>query len=108
MMEKTQSERSYLSYQKKIISYLDGSLSPDEKAEFEAFVRTHPEFEAHIKNKEDELLLLKAKIPATALTAETLSSLENEMKLSIFNLLKEEPKNFLDRIKDSWEEWTNR
>lgn len=108
MMEKTQSERSYLSYQKKIISYLDGSLSPDEKAEFEAFVRTHPEFEAQIKNKEDELLLLKAKIPATALSAETLSSLENEMKLSIFNLLKEEPKNFLDRVKDSWEEWTNR
>lgn len=108
MMEKTQGDRSYLAYQKKIVAYIDGSLAPDERSEFEAFVRTHPEFEAQIKKKEDELMLLKAKIPATSLSPEGLSALENEMKQSIFNLLKEEPKNFWDRLKDSWEEWANR
>jgi anti-sigma-K factor RskA len=108
MMEKTQVDRGYQSYQKKIVAYLDGSLAADEKSEFEAFVRTHPEFEAQIKSKEQELMLLRSRIPATTLSAESLSSLENEMKQSIFNLLKEEPKNFLDRVKNSWEEWTNR
>lgn len=107
MMDRTK-EPQFLNYQKKITSYIDGSLSADEKAEFEAFVRTHPEMESQIKVKEDEQMLLKSLIPATLMPAETADSLDNEMKLSIFNLLKEEPKNFLDRVKNSWEEWLSR
>jgi len=95
-------------YIKKIISYLDGSLSPDEKSEFEAYVRTHPEFESVIQKKELELSFIKGLIPATPMSAEVAESLDNEMKLSIFNLLKEEPKNFLEKVKYSWEEWISR
>ena len=95
-------------YQKKILGFLDGSLSTDEKAEFEAYVRTHPEFELQIKKKEDEILFLKSLIPAGQMSKESAESLNNEMKLSIFNLLKQEPKNFMERVKNSWEEWLNR
>lgn len=95
-------------YQKKIIGFLDGSLSPDDKAEFEAYVRTHPAFESQIKKKEEEILFLKSLIPAPVMSQETAQSLNNEMKLSIFNLLKQEPKNFMERLKNSWEEWVNR
>lgn len=108
MMERTQGTHSSTPYQKKIIAYLDGSLSADERSEFEAYVSTHPEFEAQIKVKENELNLLKSLLPSVSFTAATAESLENEMKLSIFNLLKEEPKNFLDKVKNSWEEWINR
>ena len=108
MMEKTQNSTTYISFQKKIVSYLDGSLSSDDKSEFEAFVRTHPEFEAQIKTKEDEISLLKSLIPVMTLSKESLESLKNEMKLSILNLLKEEPKSFMEKIKFSWEEWINR
>ena len=95
-------------FQKKILGYLDGSLSIEEKSEFEAYVRIHPEFETLIQKKESELSLLKSLIPASLLTQETAESLDNEMKLSIFNLLKEEPRNFMDRVKNSWEEWISR
>ena len=95
-------------YQKKILGFLDGSLSADDKAEFEAYVRTHPEFETQIKKKEDEILFLKSLIPAGLMSKETAESLNNEMKLSIFNLLRQEPKNFMERVKSSWEDWVNR
>lgn len=107
-MEQTQNTVPNHPYQKKIIPYLDGSLSAEERAEFEAFVRTHPEFEAQIKKKEYELSLLKSLIPIAQPSAETIDSLETEMKHSIFNLLKEEPRNMFDRVKNSWEEWITR
>lgn len=107
MIEKSQS-RSDSKYQKKILGYLDGSLSADDKAEFEAYVATHPEFEIQIKKKEEELSLLKNLIPAIEMSQQTAESLDSEMKQSIFNLLKEEPKNLLERVKISWEEWINR
>jgi hypothetical protein len=97
-----------LKYQKKIIGFIDGSLSTDDKAEFEAYVRTHPEFEINIKKKEDEILFLKSLIPAGIMSKETAESLNNEMKLSIFNLLRQEPRNFMERVKNSWEDWVNR
>lgn len=100
--------RSENVYKKKIISYLDGSLSSEDKSEFEAYVRTHPEFEAEINKKTEELSVLQSKIPAATMSAQNLESLESEMKQSIFNLLKEEPKNLMDRVKNSWEEWINR
>lgn len=95
-------------YKKKITAYLDGSLSSEDKSEFEAYVRTHPEFESEINKKTEELAELQAMLPAATLSAQGLESLEGEMKQSIFNLLKEEPKNLMDRVKSSWEEWINR
>jgi anti-sigma-K factor RskA len=96
------------SYQKKVMSYLDGSMTIEEQTEFEAQIRTNPEIEALVKSKEDELILLKSLIPAAQVAPETLSSLEAEMKLSVFNLLKKEPKSVSDRVRNFWEEWTNR
>ncbi len=106
-MEKTQNTIDS-KFQKKILGFLDGSLSIEEKSEFEAYIRTHPEFEAQIKKKEDELSFLKNLIPVPLMSKEITESLESEMKLSIFNLLKEEPKSFADRVRNSWEEWVSR
>lgn len=105
MMEK---QTAYKSFERKIVPYLDGSLSKEEISEFEAFVLTHPEFEAEIKNKQSEIEKLRAMIPVGQLSAEAHESLENEMRASIFNLLKEEPKSFIESFKLKWEEWTNR
>ncbi len=96
---------NYKSFEKKIVPYLDGSLSTEEASEFEAFVFTHPEFEVKIKNKQQEVEMLRSMIPVAVLSEETRESLENEMKASIFNLLKEEPRSFWDSVKIKWEEW---
>jgi hypothetical protein len=101
-------DTSFQNYSKKIMPYLDGSLSSEEQSEFEAFVLTHPEFESQIKSKEEEVFLLKSLIPASALSYEANESLEDEMKESIFNLLKDEPRGFWGKVKDRWEEWTSR
>jgi hypothetical protein len=98
----------YNSYQKKIVPYLDGSLSKDEASEFEAFVLTHPEFESQIKNKQQEIQLLKNLIPVAQLSKQTVETLENEMRASIFNLLKEEPKGLWDSLRIKWEDWIRR
>ena len=90
------------SYQKKIVPYLDGSLSKDEVSEFEAFVLTHPEFEEQIKIKKDEIALIRNMIPQVEVSG------ENEMRASVFNLLKEEPKGLLDSLRIKYEEWINR
>jgi hypothetical protein len=99
---------SYQNFQKKIVPYLDGSLAPEESAEFEAFVLTHPEFELQVKNKQEEIELIRNMIPFAMISPESIESLENEMRSSIFNLLKEEPKSLLDSIRIKWEEWINR
>jgi anti-sigma factor RsiW len=99
---------SYSAYQKKIVPYLDGSLSKEETAEFEAFVMTHPEIEVQIKTKQEEIQILKEKIPAASLTASAHESIAREIRASVFNLLKEEPKSFIDSLKIKWEEWSSR
>jgi hypothetical protein len=101
-------EKSYQTFQKKIVPYLDGSLSKDDRAEFEAFVLTHPEFEEQINMKKNEIELLRNMIPVPMIAHETMESLENEMRASIFNLLKEEPKGIFDSIRIKWEEYVNR
>lgn len=95
-------------YQKKIIPYLDGSLSAPERAEFEAYVHTHPEFESQIRSKEEELSLVRSMIPTPVIARDSLDSLENELRESVLNLLREEPRNAWGRIKDLWEEWISR
>lgn len=92
-------------FQKKIISYLDGSLSKDDVSEFEAYVATHPEFEKQIKTKQEEIEILKSRIPAAQLSQESYETLGREMKASIYNLLKEEPKSFFDGLRIKLEEW---
>ncbi len=105
-MNTTQSH--YAPFKKQIISYLDGSLSPEERAEFEAFVATHPEFESDIRTKEEEVNLLKSLIPMGLMSRETETSLENEVRTSIFNLLRRERTGIWDKLKDSWEELLSR
>ncbi len=95
-------------YTKKIIPYLDGSLSAPERAEFEAYVHTHPEFETQIRTKEDELAIVRSLIPAPIMARDAVDSLENEIRESVLNLLREEPRNFMGRLKDAWEEWLSR
>ena len=97
-----------ISYEKKITAYLDGSLGAEETSEFEAFVLTHPEFEAKIKNKKDEIQLLKNMIPVASPSEDSLRSLESEIKASVFNLLKQEPKSMFENLRMKWEEWINR
>lgn len=102
MIEKTPtSERNY---QRKITAYLDGALSSEERSEFEAFVSTHPEFKEQIKVKEEEIVHLRSLIPVVNMSGKALSSLNYEIKQSVFNLLKREPKNFWERVKDWVEE----
>ncbi len=101
-------EKAYQSYQKKIVPYLDGSLSKDEKSEFEAFVLTHPEFEEQINTKKNEIELLRNMIPQVQLSKESAESLESELRASVFNLLKEEPKSIFDSLRIKWEEFVNR
>ncbi len=107
MMDMTK-ETKNINYQKKIISYIDGSLLPDERSEFEAFVRTNPEFENQLKKKEEELNLIKSLIPVAQISKDSLEALEAEMKVSVFNLLKDEPKGFMDRLSSAWEDFINR
>lgn len=95
-------------YHRKIISYLDGSLTHDDLAEFEAYVSTHPDFEVEIKRKQDELNLMKDLIPAARLTRSSHEGMLVELKSSIFNLLKEEPKSFSEKVKLGFEDWLNR
>lgn len=99
---------TYAPFKKQIISYLDGSLSPEERSEFEAFVATHPEFESDIRTKEDEVNLIKSMIPAAMMGKETEISLENEIRTSIFNLMRKERTGIWERISDSLEELLSR
>lgn len=104
MMEKN---LAYRTFEKKIVPYIDGSLSKEEAAEFEAFVMTHPEFEEKIKFKKEEIQLLKDMIPAALLSRQSRESLESEMKASIFNLMKEQPVSIWDSIRIKWEDFRN-
>ena len=107
MIEKTP-VNEFIAYQKKITAYLDGTMSEDDVVDFEAFVATHPEFEKQIKVKLDEFQLLKNLIPSVVPSKESVQSLENEMRASIFNLLKEEPTNLWDGVKNRWDDWISR
>lgn len=103
MIEKAPTSRR--NYQQKITAFLDGSLSPEERAEFEAFVSVNPEFQIEVKAKEVELERLRTEIPRVQASRRTLESLDTEIKQSVFNLLKREPKNFWEDLKDRFEEW---
>lgn len=103
-----ETQTSYAPFKKQIISYLDGSLSAEERSEFEAFVATHPEFEADIRSKEDEVNLIKSLIPMALMGRETEISLENEIRASIFNLLRKERSSLWDKMADAWEDLISR
>jgi anti-sigma-K factor RskA len=95
-------------YHKKIMGYLDGSLTAAEKSEFEAFTKTHPDFQKQVKQKEDELDLLRSRIPAVQLSEESRLSLEEEIKLSIQHLLKPEKTTLLEKVQGRFEDWFSR
>ncbi len=107
MIEKNMNAQ-YPEYQKKMTSYLDGSLNVNERNEFEAFVATHPDFEQQLKNKEAELAVIKGLIPSIRPETEQLLALEAEMKESINKLLGERPESFFQKIKFSITDFLNR
>lgn len=99
---------NFSSYQKKITPYLDGTLSPQERSEFEAFVSTHPEFEEHIQKRREEITLIQGLIPSARMSTESLKALEGEVKDSVFNLLRTEPKSLWQSVEMKIEDWLNR
>lgn len=99
---------NFKSFERKIVPYLDGSLPMDEVSEFEAFVSTHPDFQEQIKNRQQEIQLIRQMIPVALISDESKESLESEMHTSIFNLIKEEPSGLFDSIRIKWEDWQNR
>lgn len=105
MIEKS---RDYQVYKRKMTSYIDGSLSPEESSEFEAFVSLHPEFQTEVEKKKQEIELLKQMMPQAELGPEELEALEEEMKTSIFNLVQEKPEGLFDSIRIKWENRFNR
>jgi anti-sigma factor RsiW len=105
MIEKN---NDYILFEKKITPYLDGTLSQEEISEFEAYILTHPEFEERINVRRSEIQDLRKLIPVAIVSQTTLESIQNEMRSSIFNLLKEEPKGIIDRLRIRWEEWRTR
>lgn len=107
MMEKNLNFQ-YPEFQKKITSYLDGSLNPEERNEFEAFVATHPDFEQHVKKKESELAVIKGLVPSVKPTEDQLLALESEMKESIHHLLGEKPEGLFQKVKLSLVDFLNR
>lgn len=95
-------------FERKITSYLDGSLNADERNEFEAFVATHPDFEEQVKKKDSELAVIRGLIPSIKPTTEQIFSLETEMKESINNLLGERPEGFFNKVKLTILDFLNR
>ena len=89
---------NFLPYKKKIMPYLDGSLSADEKSEFESQVKT----------KQGEIALIRSLIPATLMSRDSEVTLENEIKSSVFNLLRVEPRSWWDNVKNTCEDWISR
>jgi anti-sigma-K factor RskA len=96
----------YQRYEKKIVPYIDGTLSMDDRNEFEAFVATHPDFQEKLTVKQNEILDLKNMIPVIILSDDSRYTLEQEMKVSTFNLLKDRPKNVVEYVKNLFEEWS--
>jgi anti-sigma factor RsiW len=106
MIEKTSA--SYRNYEKKITAYIDGSMEPAERTEFQAFIAIHPDFQIKIKAKEEEIEHLRSLIPVVEFTPRAQESIDYEIKQSVFNLLKRRPKNFWESLKDRYEEWISR
>lgn len=100
--------KDYQVYKRKITSYIDGSLSPEESSEFEAFITLHPDFQTEVEKKKQEIELLKTMMPAAELSSEEQEALEEEMKTSIFNLIQEKPEGLFDSIRIKWENRFNR
>lgn len=106
MIEKQ--DPTYLKYQKKIVPYLDGSLEPQDKSEFEAFVSTHPDFEKLVKERESEIIRLQKMIPSMDPSEDSRESLQTEMKASVDNLFEEVPQGRWKNLKLKIEDWLNR
>lgn len=94
-------------FEKKIVPYIDGSLSPEEVSEFEAFVSTNSDFQKLVSQKMEEVQLLKDMIPKANPDRSSIESLQTEMKSSVYNLLKEEPVDFWDSLRLKFEEIFN-
>lgn len=95
-------------FNKNVTAFIDGSLDGGAQAEFEAFLRTHPEFLPEIETKQAELDYIKSFIPKVELTKEASDSLSSELKQSVFLLVRPKNATFMQKVKMTFEEWMNR
>ncbi len=95
-------------FTKNVTAFIDGSLESGAQAEFEAFLRTHPEYISEIENKQAELDYIKSFIPKVELTKEASDSLSSELKQSVFLLVRPKNASFFEKVKMTFEEWINR
>ncbi|MFY7991867.1 MAG: hypothetical protein ACOVP4_01125 [Bacteriovoracaceae bacterium] len=95
-------------FNKNVTAFIDGSLDGGAQAEFEAFLRTHPEYLPEIENKQAELDYIKSFIPQISLSKEANESLSAELKQSVFLLVRPQNANVFQKAKMKFEEWVNR
>lgn len=95
-------------FNKNVTAFIDGSLDGGAQAEFEAFLRTHPEYLPEIENKQAELDYIKSFIPQISLSKEAKESLSAELKQSVFLLVRPQNASVFQKAKMKFEEWVNR
>lgn len=98
----------FIPYQKKITPYLDGTLNPHDRNEFEAFVATHPEFQVLVQKRREEINLILEMIPSAKMTKTAAASLNEEIRESVFNLLRPEKRTLWQSVELKIEDWLNR
>jgi len=95
-------------FNRNVTAFIDGSLAPQSQAEFEAFLRTHPEFINELETKQAELDYIKSFIPKVELSRDVKEALTSELKQSVFLLVRPKNATFFQKLKMSVEEWANR
>jgi hypothetical protein len=85
-------------FAKKIPAYFDGTLRDGEKTEFEAYVGGNPEFAHLFRQKEQEHLNLKKRIPDFTPEEDALQTMSTEIREAITHLFKDEDAPLSTRV----------
>jgi|GEM_PF-6032920 len=92
----------------RINSYLDGTLSSDERSKFEAMMRLDKTLSLKVREKKEEYDLFCRLIPNQRPTPESFEMMQTEMRNSVFDLVEEKPDSFSDLVRIKWENLINR
>lgn len=85
-------------FAKKITAYFDGTLRDAERTEFEAYVGGNPEFAQYFRQKEQEYLSLKKRVPDFVPDEEALQTMSAEIREAITHLFKDEDATLGQRL----------
>ncbi len=94
-------------FNKNVTAFIDGSLDTNAEGEFEAFLRTHPEYLPEIEAKQAELNYIKSFIPKVELDKDIREAIASELKQSVFLLVRPKHATILQKAKMKIEEWVN-